>query len=89
MIDSKAAESFWQVVKACLAEFHGFSESEAEEAGIGLRERIESPPASMSSDVFYHAEPFDVACDLAGNPLPLDHSDYRHAYDRILNKHRW
>ena len=89
MIDPKAAESFWQVVDACLALFHGFSESEAEEASIRLRKRIESPPAGMSSDVFYHAEPYDVACDLASKLLPLDHSDHRHAYDLILNEHRW
>ena len=89
MINPKAADSFWHVVKACLAKFHGFSESEAEEAIISLRKLIESPPAGMSSDVFYHAEPFDVACDLAGKSLPLDYSDYRHTYDLILNEHRW
>lgn len=89
MIDPKAAEAFWQVVKACLAQFHGFSESEAEEATMRFRKRIESPPASLSSDIFYHAEPFDVACDVARKPLPLGLSDYRHQYDLILNEHRW
>lgn len=89
MIDPKAAESFWQVVKSCLAQFHGFSESEAEQASRSFRKRIESPPTGLSSDIFYHAEPFDVACDLAENSLPLDHPDYRQRYDLILNEHRW
>lgn len=89
MIDSKAAEAFWQVVKACLAQFHGFSESEAEEASMSFCKRIGSPPAGLSSDIFYHAEPFDVACDVARKTLPLDYSDYRQQYDLILNKHRW
>jgi hypothetical protein len=89
MIEAKAAEAFWQVVIACLARFHGFSESEAEEATLSLRKRIESPPDSLSSDIFYHAEPFDVACDVAKKPLRLENPDYRHQYDVILNEHRW
>lgn len=89
MIDPKAAEAFWQVVKACLTKFHGFSESEAEEASMSFRKRIESPPTGLSSEIFYHAEPFDVACDVASKPHPLNFSDYRDQYNLILDEHRW
>lgn len=87
MIDRRAADSFWHVVRACLMTFHEFSDSEAGEKSMALRERIEAPPAGMSSDIFYHAEPFDVACDIAGKPRDL--SECREQYDTILREHRW
>lgn len=87
MMDPKAAESFWHAVKACLEEFHNFTEVEAERRGAALREQIESPPTGMSSNMFYHAEPFDVACDIAARKVNL--ADNRQRYDEILVKHGW
>jgi hypothetical protein len=52
-----------------------------------FRRRIDSPPAGMSSELIYHAEPFDVACDVADTPLDL--SQYRPSYDSILQRHNW
>lgn len=87
MIDKKAVDAFWHVVKECLVQFHGFSESDADKQSATLRMRIESPPTGMSSDMFYHAEPFDVACDIAEKQLDL--SKYRQQYYVLLNEHRW
>lgn len=87
MIDRKAADAFWHVVKACLIQFHKFSESEADQKIVALRKRIESPPTGMSSDMFYHAEPFDVACDIAEEQLKFEKC--RQDYDIILNKYQW
>ena len=87
MIDPKVAESFWHAVKACLKEFHKFTEVEAEQRSAALRKQIESPPTGMSSDIFYHAEPFDVACDIAARKVNL--AEYRERYDEILIKHGW
>jgi hypothetical protein len=87
MIDAKVKETFWDVVEECLIEIHGLSKPDAQTRSMDLRTRIESPPSGMSSDIFYHAEPFDVACDLAGRPLDL--SQYRPQYDPIVGRHHW
>jgi hypothetical protein len=82
-----AKEAFWKVVEDCLTEIHGLSLSEAGQRGRNLRAEIESPPQGLSSDIFYHAEPFDVACDLAGNRL--DVLQHRDQYDLILDRQHW
>lgn len=87
MIDTKAKETFWQVVEECLIEIHGLSKPEAHRRSRDLYTRIEATPAGMSSDIFYHAEPFDVACDMAGRQLAL--SQYRRQYDPIVQRHNW
>ncbi len=80
-------DAFWEVVEDCLTDIHGLSRSEARRRSHVLRAEIESPPPGLSSDIFYHAEPFDVACDLAGNRLDI--WQYRGQYDLILNRHHW
>lgn len=87
MIDIKAKDTFWEVVEECLIAIHGLTKPEAHRRSLDLRTRIESAPAGMSSDIFYHAEPFDVACDIAGNQL--DVSQYRPHYEPILQRHNW
>lgn len=87
MIDAKAIECFWQVVKACLMEFHSLSEPEAVEKSTALRRRIESAPTGMSSDIFYHAEPFYVACDIVEKDLDL--SEHWERYSAMLAVQRW
>ena len=87
MIALKAKDAFWDVVEESLVEIHGLAKPDAHKRSMDLRTRIESPPTGMSSDIFYHAEPFDVACDIAGRQLDL--SQYRLQYDLILNRHNW
>ena len=87
MIDIKAKDTFWEVVEECLIAIHDLDQPEAHRRSLDLRNRIESAPAGMSSDILYHADPFDVACDIAGNQL--DVSQYRPQYEPILHRHNW
>ena len=87
MIRTKTKDCFWNVVEECLKIFHGIGKEDAREKVSALREKIESPAAGMSSDIFYHSEPFDVACDLAEKRLDL--SDLRERYNAILDKYNW
>jgi hypothetical protein len=87
MIDQKAKDAFGDVVEDCLVEIHGIPRPAAQKRSLDLRARIESPPSGMSSEIFYHTEPFDVACDIAGKPLDL--SQYRPQYEPIASRHNW
>jgi hypothetical protein len=87
VIDIKTKETFWRVVEECLIAIHGLTKPEAHRRSLDLRTRIETAPEGMSSDIFYHAEPFDVACDIAGNQLNV--SQYRQQYELILHRHLW
>ena len=87
MIDPDAKARFWQIVQECLVTIHGLQEDVAQRKSGALREQLESPPTGMSSEILYHAEPFDVACDIAKQRREL--SDYREKYQEILSRHRW
>jgi hypothetical protein len=87
VIDAKAKDAFWEVVEECLTAIHSLAKPEAHRRSLDLRIRIESAPSGMSSDIFYHAEPFDVACGIAGKQFDL--SQYRGQYDSILQQHNW
>jgi hypothetical protein len=62
---------FWNIIEHCLVKFHGKKSRWAHAAAIELREKIESTPLGMPDDIFYHAEPFDIACDIAGEHLDI------------------
>jgi hypothetical protein len=87
LIDQRATESFWQVVRACLIQFHRFSKAKASEKVLALRKETESPPPGLRGDLIYHEEPFYVACDIAKEQLDI--SEYRYKYDAILNRYWW
>ena len=88
MINEKVKEAFWEVVEDCLVEFHGLKSEEAEQKSDRFREMIEEcRPRGSGSDIFYHSEPFQVACDLM--EADLDLAKYRSEYDRILVRHNW
>jgi hypothetical protein len=86
-LDPRLKEEYWEVVVDCLTRFHQFSAADARARSEKLRASIEAPPEGISSEIFYHAEPFDVACDLAKRRL--DPSRYRAEYDQILRQHAW
>jgi hypothetical protein len=76
---SKPGKSyFWCVVKKCLGEFHGRPRSWSSKAANRLRAEIEAA-SPEEIELFYHAEPFDVACDLANRSLDMD--------DKILSRY--
>jgi metal-sulfur cluster biosynthetic enzyme len=87
MIDQQAKDAFWGVVEDCLVEIHHTPRWQAQALVKDLRKKIEQPPAGLQGDIIYHDEPFDVACDLAGNSLGL--SPYRQKYETILSQHNW
>ena len=87
LIDPQAKDEFWGVVQDCLIELHNLTSFEAIQRSRDLRRRIEAAPAGLSSEMLYHADPFDVACDIARNPLDI--AIYRARYDTILSRHHW
>lgn len=87
MIHVQAQDAFWGVVEDCLVEFHRVARAVAHQRTLDLRQRIEQPPAGMSSEMVYHAEPFDVACDIAC--MKIDVSQFRPQYDQILKQRGW
>ena len=67
MITSRMKDTFWESVVSCLVEFHDRDSSEALKLVSVLRDRIETDDNDHAcSEIVYHAEPFDIACDLAG-----------------------
>jgi hypothetical protein len=83
-------ESFWSAVRGCLVSFHGLSDIEAVRSVAEFRSRLEEAPPGVPLDMIYHAEPFDVACDLAGRQL--DWAEVRSEYLDLLDrtaKHAW
>ncbi len=87
MIDPDARDRFWQIVEECLVTIHGLRPDAARGKTVALRERLESPPSGMSSEILYHAEPFDIACDIAKQAREL--SNYREKYNEILGRYNW
>lgn len=88
MLPTRSRDDFWGVVKDCLREFHNRSDSAADQMVEQLRRKIEAPPRGLSSDIFYHTEPFDAANDLAGGQ-PVELERVRTQYARILERHQW
>ena len=88
-IGKKAKDAFWNVVEDSLVEIHGLPRHEAHQRCMDLRTRIESPAPGIGtlSEIFYHAEPFYVACDIAEKDL--EPSQYESQYDAILERHNW
>jgi hypothetical protein len=71
IVPDEAKDQFWSVVKTCLRVFHKMSPDTTRRKATQLRHKIDTmPPESL--ELFYHSEPFDVACDLANHPLNLE-----------------
>ncbi len=81
MVTATLAIRFWLTVEDCLVIFHGFARPDAAAMVTNLWRRLPWSPTGTDSsdDIIYHAEPFDIACNLAGRPLSvLDHqSEYQ------------
>jgi hypothetical protein len=84
-LDPKVKNSYWKVVQDCLVEILGFSRREANSMGKDLRRKIDEAPGEISKDLFYHNEPFDIACDLARRKIEC--SDCQEKYESILKRH--
>ena len=84
---SEQVLAFWSVVADSLKEFHGKAADESARLVRSLRSRMEQPPPGIDGDLIFHAEPFDVACDLAQSRLEI--RDHREAYDSLLRRYNW
>jgi hypothetical protein len=76
---------YWSTVEDCLVELHGLKKPEARRRIADLKGKLDELPDGANPDIIYHAEQFDVACDLADQQL--DYQQYRDAYERITSKH--
>jgi hypothetical protein len=72
----------WAVVEHCLVEIHGLSRRDARQRVAWLLEDLASTPPALDSEIIYHAEQFDIACNLAGRDL--DRAEHDQTYRRIL-----
>jgi hypothetical protein len=82
----------------CLVEFHRVSPDTAQQMVSDLKERLASLAVPAPSgddggrgqlsydDMIYHAEPWDIACNLANNPIRVERNSA--AYDRILQQNQ-
>lgn len=90
-LTEKSKDEFWAVVEECLTEIHNFDPLTAEQRCRELRHKIESKVIDKLQDplrdIFYHSEPFDIACDIAQKHLNIN--NYRSKYNDILNRHSW
>jgi hypothetical protein len=75
---------YWTVVRACLVELHGFSPRQAEHTVAEFRERLHTRASPLANALATHAEPFDVACDLAQDSL--DYFEYQDRYSEIVSR---
>jgi hypothetical protein len=83
MMTQKEKDSYWLVVRECLVAFHDQKRLIANAHVNFYRARIDSAEPRIASDIFYHNEPFDIACDIAGRDL-LMNEDLFAKYERIL-----
>jgi hypothetical protein len=81
MISESAKNEFWTVVQECLVSFFDFDAEKAAKVAKCLREKAEP-----SGDIFYHAEPYDVACGIANGEPSEKHLE---KYVAMLGEHGW
>lgn len=70
VISAESQEHFWRVVQACLREFH-HDLAAAQARLTTLRQEVEESSVE-DIELFFHGEPFLVACALAGQDLPVE-----------------
>jgi hypothetical protein len=58
-------KDYWKLVRRCLVRFWGYSEQSARDAVQPMKKLI------GGDDLTYHAEAYDVACDIAGKESQL------------------
>ena len=71
VVPDDAKAEFWAVVEDCLREFHGMKQ-EASRRKVGKLRTAIDRMTTAQVEYFYHSEPFDVACEIAVEPLNVD-----------------
>lgn len=83
LLDSQNKENYWNTVTSCLVLLFEIEKEQAVELTLNLMMRIEKPDHGNPNELFYHAEPFDVAKDLAQKPN-VRFQDYQEGYEEIV-----
>ena len=73
-------DAYWAIVEECLIVFHARSPMDAATAVAAARAAAER----VGDPIAYHAAPFDVACELAGQALRAE--DHWEAYAAIRRR---
>src|ERR1700730_10424728 len=71
IVPDDAKAEFWAVVTDCLRTFHKMTAEGTRRKVSRVRKEIDSLTDSQI-ELFYHSEPFDVACEIADNPLDVE-----------------
>ncbi len=85
MTTAAVAPHFWAAVEDCLVTFHALKPCEAAEKVTSLWRRLPialDDSNSAFSDMIYHAEPWQIACNLANHDLPV--AEHQPAYQALL-----
>jgi hypothetical protein len=87
MVAASVVPHFWAAVEDCLVTFHQLKRCDAAEKVTSLWRRLptvldDSNPAF--SEMIYHAEPGQIACNLASHDLPI--AEYQTAYQALLER---
>jgi hypothetical protein len=80
VIPTDAKDHFWSVVRRCIREFHAKRSASALGKATRLRKKVGKLPLE-EMELFFHAEPFDVTCRLAGRSLKVE--DHLQRYLKI------
>lgn len=84
-MNAELREAFWALTRECLVRFHHLPEPEAAAIVGGYVRRLEQAPPGISPDIVFHAEPFTIACDLAGHQI--DDPAVLEEYFRLADRH--
>ncbi len=73
---------FWQRVILSLTDFHQFKLEKAQTKVSKFRKNFPAAETFDDLDMIYHASPFEIACDIAGQRLAL--TEFKAHYENIL-----
>lgn len=77
---------YWRIVEDCLVELHGLRRDEAQQLLGEFHGRLaEAAERGIDTDLTYHEEEFNLACDLLRTQLPFE--QFRERYFRIVARH--
>ncbi len=88
MMTPEEKKDYWLVVRECLVAFHGLKRTDASARVKFYGARMDSAEPQIASDIFYHNEPFDIACDIAERNVPMDAALFA-KYEQILEGKRF
>ncbi len=79
----RAGDDFWHVIERCLIEFHSWEPDSARKRVEQFRSAIAEIRRDDEDDLILHAEPFEIAGDMAGRDLDL--AEHRERYEAIVD----